>query len=126
MARQPSITTAESEIMEILWSKAPRPAEDIAARLYETHDWQLATTKTLINRLLRKKALRATKEGRRYLYEPSVTREQWLASESAGLLDRLFDGRLAPFVAHFSRQRKLSTRDIEEITRILKDLKNVR
>lgn len=126
MARQPTITPAESEVMEVLWSKSPRPAEDIAGQLHETHDWQLATTKTLINRLLRKKALRATKEGRRYLYEPGITREQWLTTESASLLDRLFDGRLAPFVAHFSRQRKLSARDIEEITAILKEFKNVR
>ncbi len=122
----PAITPAESEVMEILWSKSPLPAEDISARLKESHKWQLATTKSLINRLLRKKALRATKQGRRYLYQPCVTREQWLTTESAGLLDRLFDGRLGPFVAHFSRQRKLSTRDIDDITAILKELKNGR
>jgi BlaI family transcriptional regulator, penicillinase repressor len=126
MPRSPAITPAESEVMEVLWREAPLPAEQIASRLQKSHDWQLPTIKTLINRLLRKKALRASKEGRRYLYMPCVTREQWLATESTSLLDRLFDGRLAPFVAHFSRQRKLSARDIEEIHAILKELKHGR
>ena len=126
MPRLPAITPAESEVMEVLWRESPLPAEEIAARLQKSLDWQLPTVKTLINRLLRKKALRASKEGRRYLYQPCVSREQWLATESAGLLDRLFDGRVAPFVAHFSRQRKLSARDIEEIGAILKELKHGR
>ena len=112
--------------MEILWRESPLPAEEIATRLRSSHDWQLPTIKTLINRLLRKKALEARKDGRRYLYVPRVSREAWLTSESKGLLDRLFDGRLAPFVAHFSQQRKVSARDIEEIQAILKELKHGR
>src|SRR5258706_9771422 len=126
MPRVPAITPAESVVMEVLWRGSPLSAEEIASRLQNSSDWQLPTIKTLINRLLRKKALQATKDGRRYLYLPRVAREEWLATESTSLLDRLFDGRLAPFVAHFSRQRKLSTRDIEEIRGILKDLKHGR
>ena len=126
MPQQPAITPAESEVMEILWRESPLPAEEIAVRLRTSQDWQMPTIKTLINRLLRKKALQARRDGRRFLYLPRVSREEWLTAESAGLLDRLFDGRLAPFVAHFSRQRKLSPRDVDEIQSILKELKHGR
>jgi hypothetical protein len=62
--------------------------------------------------LVKKGAIRAQRDGRRYLYSPIIERDQWLSDESVGLLDRLFHGRIAPFVAHFSHSRKLSKRDI--------------
>ena len=45
-----------------------------------------------------------------------------LLQESRGLLDRLFEGRVAPLVAHFSAQRKLSRKDIAELRKLLEDL----
>ena len=40
----------------------------------------------------------------------------------SGLLDRLFDGRVAPLVAHFSEHRKLSRKDIAELRKLLEEL----
>ncbi len=45
-----------------------------------------------------------------------------MSQESKGLLDRLFDGRVAPLVAHFSEQRKLSRKDVAELRKLLKEL----
>src|SRR4051812_18236987 len=106
------ISHAESAVMEALWSTAPLAAEDISARIAQANNWTEATVKTLINRLLNKGAIRAEKEGRRYLYSPVVTRDEYVNSESESLLSRLFQGRLAPLVSHFSEQRKLSPQDI--------------
>jgi BlaI family transcriptional regulator, penicillinase repressor len=92
------------------------------AALAGSQDWQESTIKTLLNRLLNKGAVHAKKDGRRYVYSPAITREQWLSSESEGLLERLFGGRVAPFVAHFSRQHKLSKKDIAELRRLVQEL----
>ena len=35
------------------------------------------------------------------------------------MLDRLFGGRVAPLVAHFSQQQKLSRKDIAELRKLL-------
>jgi len=72
----PSITAAESVVMEILWRRSPLPTEAIVAALEGEQHWQEATIKTLLNRLLKKKALRAEKDGRRFLYSPVITRDQ--------------------------------------------------
>jgi BlaI family transcriptional regulator, penicillinase repressor len=117
-----SISEAESVVMEILWSRHPLMAEDIVATLGEQQEWQEATIKTLINRLLKKGAISAESQGRRYLYAPVLLREDWLHSQSAGLLDRLFDGRIAPLVAHFSTHRKLSKRDIAELKKLIQEM----
>ena len=109
------ISEAESVVMDVLWRRHPLGAEDVVAELADSRHWQEATIKTLLNRLLNKGAIAAERDGRRYLYSPLLKREAWVLEESRGLLDRLFDGRVAPLVAHFSEQRKLSRKDIAEL-----------
>ena len=116
------ISDAESEVMQVLWRKAPQSAEEVIEALAARQDWQDATIKTLLNRLLNKGAIRAEKDGRRYLYAPVLGRDEWVAGESGSLLERLFDGRVAPLVAHFSQHRKLSKKDIAELRRLVEEL----
>lgn len=116
------VTDAESIVMEALWRRHPLSADDVVAALAKQEHWQEATIKTLLNRLLNKGAIRAEKDGRRYLYSPVLRREDWMLGESQGLLERLFDGRVAPLVAHFSAQRKLSRKDIAELRQLLEDI----
>jgi predicted transcriptional regulator len=78
--------------------------------------------KTLLNRLLNKGAIQARKEGRRYLYSPVLARGDWVQQQSAGLLERLFGGRVAPLVAHFSERGRLSRRDIAELKKLIAEL----
>ena len=117
-----SISDAEAVVMEVLWGRHPASAEDVVAALAGRAEWAEPTVKTLLNRLLNKGAIAAEKDGRRYLYSPLLKREAWVLEESRGLLDRLFDGRVAPLVAHFSEQRKLSRKDIAELRKLLEDL----
>jgi len=121
------VSEAESVVMDVLWEaeaggRAPLAAEDVVAALARRQDWQEATIKTLLNRLLKKGAIRAAKDGRRYLYAPVLTRQAWLMDESEGLLQRLFDGRVAPLVAHFSRHRKLGAKDVAELRKLLEEI----
>ncbi len=116
-----SISDAESQIMRTLWARHPLSAEDILAALPQDAGWQQGTVKTLLNRLLNKGAVQAQRDGRRYLYEPQVAREDWEQGESLSLLDRVFGGRLSPLVAHFSAQRKLSAEDAEALRRLLQE-----
>lgn len=121
-----TISEAESVVMEVLWQRHPATAEEIIAALAGQQDWQDATVKTLLNRLLNKGAIRADKDGRRYLYAPVLQREDWLAEQSESLLDRWFGGRVAPLVAHFSKQRKLSARDIAELQALIEGMRDER
>ena len=116
------ISDAESVVMDVLWREHPLSAEEVVAALEKTTDWQEPTIKTLLNRLLKKRAIAAERDGRRYLYRPLLKRADYVHAESKGLLDRLFNGRVAPLVAHFSAQRKLSKRDIVELKRLIAEL----
>ena len=116
------ISEAESIVMEVLWRHGPMRSENVVETLSGQQKWREPTVKTLLSRLLNKGAIRAAKEGRRYVYSPVLTRDEWLSHESKGLLDRLFGGRVAPLVAHFGRHGKLSKKDIAELKRMIAEM----
>ena len=116
------ISEAESAVMEVLWREHPLGAEQVVAMLAGSRAWRGATIKTLLNRLLKKRAISATREGRRFLYSPVLRREDWVREQSRSLVDRWFGGRVAPLVAHFSEHRKLSNKDVAELRKLLEGL----
>ena len=116
------ISEAEATVMEVLWRGSPRSAEEVIAALAADTGWAEPTVKTLLNRLLNKGAISAEKDGRRYLYSPVLRREAWVQQQSEGLLARLFGGRVAPLVAHFSERGKLGAADIAELKRLVREL----
>ena len=116
------ISGAESHIMEALWTKGALTAEEIVQTVGPAQEWGEATVKTLINRLLKKKALASERSGGRALYRALVSREEYVTGESQGLLDRLFGGQLAPLVAHFTAERAVSPQDLARLKRLVADL----
>ena len=113
------ISEAESRVMEVLWQAAPLSSEDIVVELLEPTGWHEKTIKTLLNRLLGKGAISAEKDGRRYLYSPLLRREDWQQRESRSLLDRVFGGKVAPLLAHFSQHEKLTAKDVAELRKLI-------
>jgi BlaI family transcriptional regulator, penicillinase repressor len=120
-----AISEAESLVMQVFWTRGALTSEEVVAALRDGK-WQEATIKTLLNRLLKKKALRARKENRHYIYSPVLTRDEWLSAESHGFVDRLFGGRIAPLVSYFSQHKRLSKRDLEDLKQFIKEIDDER
>ena len=118
------ISEAEHAVMEVLWSEAPLGAAEVAERVDPKRGWSIRTVKTMLSRLLAKGVLAFEEEGRRYLYRPAITRDEFVASESRKLLDRMFGGRVTPLVAHLAERDDLTDADIAEIEALLKALKS--
>lgn len=118
-----NITQAELMVMEVLWKHSPLAASDVSQQLTDTTDWNSRTVKTLLSRLVAKKALTTTEDGRRYLYSPIVSREAYAAKAARKLSDRLFGGRAAPLVAHLAQSGGLSEDDIADLEALLAELK---
>lgn len=121
-----AISEAESVVMKVLWDSSPLSCDDVVAALASKQDWQEPTIKTLLNRLLKKGALRSEKDGRRFLYSPVLTRDQWLSHESESMLNRLFGGQLAPLVAHFGAHKRLSKKDVKELKALIESMSDDR
>src|SRR3954464_6083474 len=119
-----AISAAESLVMEALWRRQPLTAEEIFVEVAGEQGWAEGTLKTLLARLHKKGAVSTEKDGRRFLYRPLIARADYVQAASQGLLDRLFDGRLAPLVSHFSERQQLSEADIADLKRLIGKLDN--
>ena len=117
------ISEAEAAVMMVLWERNPLTAQDVVERVPAERGWSANTVKTLLARLVAKKAVAHEADGRRYLYRPLVAHGDYVAGESRRMIDRLFGGRLTPLVAHLAERDGLGAEDIAEIQALLKDLK---
>ena len=115
------ISNAESLVMEALWQKEPLTSEEILAQVGPARGWSSTTVKTLLARLVAKGAVKASRDGKRNLYRPALQRADYVAHESESLIERLFDGRVAPFVSHFSERHKLTREDIDDLKRLIEE-----
>jgi BlaI family transcriptional regulator, penicillinase repressor len=116
----PRISETEWEVMQAVWRGHPCPAQEVISRLAQADPtWHPKTVKTLLARLVRKRALAYRQEGRAYLYRPLVTEADCQAAASESFVERVFGGSLKPMLAHFVERRKLSAAQIKELKRLL-------
>ena len=108
--------------MEALWTQGPMTAEEIVQTVGPAQSWGEATVKTLINRLLKKQALASERTGGRAMYQPIISRAEFLTGESQGLLDRLFGGQIAPLVAHYARHRDVSPEELARLKSLIAEI----
>ena len=120
------ISSAESLVMELLWESEPRTTDQIVEAAVARHGWGAATVKTLINRLLKKKALVSERAEGRTVYRSRLSREDYVAAESQSLLDRLFDGQLTPLVAHYAGRRGLTAEEKARLKALIEEIEDDR
>lgn len=124
MTNIPKISEAEWEVMKIFWSKTePCTANEIVDALDGLSDWKPNTVKTLITRLVNKKALGFKEQRRIYLYYPLVSQEDCVRAETKSFAKRVSGGALKPMLVTFLQDEKLSSDEIEELKRILEERK---
>jgi BlaI family penicillinase repressor len=120
MSKPPRISESEWELMKICWERSPVTAQQIIDELGAAKARHPKTVKTLLNRLVKKRALGFHREGRAYLYHPLVAEKDCVSAESQSFLERVFGGSLQPMLAHFVESRPLSSSEIAELRKLLK------
>ena len=125
MKKIPKISQAEWQVMKLLWAESPSTANRIVDELSVKSTWKPKTVRTLLNRLVKKKAAGYKKKGREYHYYPLVTQQEYVRAESHSFLDRVYDGTLTPMLAAFVDSDELSPEDIKELKRILDEKEKV-
>ena len=69
MTSIPRISETEWEVMKVVWAHAPLTSAALIEYLTaQDPTWHPKTARTLINRLVKKRALRYRQQGRAYVY----------------------------------------------------------
>jgi len=116
---QVSISDAEWEVMHVLWDAAPLAAQEVIARLRASRDWSPSTIKTMLHRLVRKRALSYVQDGNRYVYRPRARRDACVRQAGESFLERVFGGEPSALVAHFLQSTRLTPADVAALRRML-------
>ena len=119
MVKLPQIADTEWQVMKVLWAKSPLTASEVIQRFEGVSAWKPNTIKTLLGRLVKKKAIAFTKDGRAYVYYPLVAESECVKAESRSFLEKVFSGSLNVMFANFLEEQELSPREIAELKSIL-------
>ncbi|MBW8034919.1 MAG: BlaI/MecI/CopY family transcriptional regulator [Planctomycetes bacterium] len=121
MENKPRISDAEWQVMKVLWAKSPITANEIVDRLSDATSWKPKTIRTLINRLVTKKAIAFDKQGRQYLYYPLLAETASVRAETQSFISKIRTSTLKPMLAAFLEDEDLSKEEIEELKKILEE-----
>lgn len=119
MQKEPKISDAEWQVMNVLWDEAPVASGTVVDHLAGSSDWQPKTIKTLLGRLVKKGFVTYEEDGPRYLYRPAVKRSEVIRHESRSFLDRVFQGDGASLLAHFAKEVELTDEEATTLRRLL-------
>lgn len=117
------ISESEWDIMQVLWSNSPLTANKMVESVSNSRAWKDKTIKTLINRLLKKGAIRFEKKGREYHYYPVISEKECKMAESRSFIRRVYSGAVKPFLASLVESDEITLEDIEELKQMIKSKK---
>lgn len=86
-----SLFDFEAEIMEMVWSHAMHEfsVHDLHTMLQERRDVAYTTVMTTLNRLCEKELLVRVKDGRRFLYHPRLSRDEFTRQMTRSVMNSL-------------------------------------
>ncbi|KEQ25425.1 penicillinase repressor BlaI [Paenibacillus tyrfis] len=115
----PKISDAEWEVMKVLWGNSSSTANEVIEVLQPKTDWKPKTIRTLLNRLVQKKAAGINQEGKVYTFYPLFEEDECRRAEAQSFIKRIYGGALKPMIVQFLQERSLSPEDIKELRSIL-------
>ena len=111
----PKIFESEYRFCLILWEHEPVKSSELVRLCQEQLGWKPTTTYTVIKRLSERGVLK----NENTMVSSLVSKDEVQAEEIDELVEKKFEGSLPAFVAAFTRHRKLSEKEIDEVQRMI-------
>jgi predicted transcriptional regulator len=119
--RSSGLTDAELPLMEVLWRTGPATVSDVADALPNDPPLAYSTVLTTLRILEKKGYLKHTKDGRAFLYEAIVAREQACENAVTHLLRRFFESSPERLVLNLIDGKKLGARELRRLRRRIEE-----
>ena len=109
------LTEAEWSVIKAVWETEPCTAPAIQGKLFKPTGWTYSTVRTLMDRMVAKRVLKAKKEGKLTIYHSAVTRRQAQHGELFYTLKHAFNGALTPMVQCLLESRDLDDAELAQL-----------
>lgn len=107
----PKVFESEYRLCLILWEHEPIKSSELVQLCREQLGWKPTTTYTVIKRLSERRVLK----NENTIVTSLVSEDQVQAAEIDELVKKTFEGSLPAFVAAFTKYRKLSAKEVDEV-----------
>ena len=111
----PKVFESEFRFCLILWEHEPIKSRELVKLRSEQLGWKPTTTYTVIKRLSERGILK----NENTVVSSLVSKEEVQAAEIDELVDKTFEGSLPAFIAAFTRHRKLSSDEIDQVQQMI-------
>jgi predicted transcriptional regulator len=118
----PQLNPTELEVMKILWDADGLSAREVHGRLGDQMDWAYSTTRTTIERMVRKGLVAKNVFHGLHLYTAAISRASGLARVVRDFARQVVETSHVPVVSLFADSGSLSSDEIDELTRLLDEL----
>lgn len=108
----------EQKFADLIWENAPISSGELAKLCGEAFGWKRTTAYTMLKRLCERQIF-ANING---TVTVLMSREEFQAARSEQFINEIFDGSLPRFLAAFSRRKKMSSREIEELRELIEKM----
>ena len=116
----PKVFESEYRFCLILWEHEPIKSTELAKLCEAELGWKKATTYTVIKRLSERNVIKSENA----VITSLVSKEEVQTAEIDDMVDRTLSGSIPDFLAAFSKSRKLSKKEINEIQRLIDEYKD--
>ena len=126
MTERSKPTTAELEILDILWEMQHATVKDIHGAISERRPTAYTTVLKLMQIMLEKGLVRRDERGKAHIYRPAQSRRKTQSTLVSDLLDKAFRGSALKLVQHVLETKPASTEELAEIRKMIADAESRR
>lgn len=108
----------EQQFADMIWEHAPISSGQLARLSGEAFGWKRTTAYTMLKRLCDRKIF-ANINGTVTIL---ITRDEFQAAQGEQFINEIFDGSLPRFLTAFSRRKKMSRQEIEELKNLIEQM----
>ena len=115
----PKIFESEYRFCLILWENETINSTKLVSICKEQLGWSKATTYTVLRRL----GERGVLKNENAIVSSLVSKEQVQEAELEQMVEKTFEGSVPAFIAAFSKNKKLSAQEVEQLQEIIDNYK---
>ena len=113
--KTPKIFESEYRFCLLLWENEPINSTKLVTLCKEQLGWSKATTYTVIRRL----SERGVVKNENTMVSTLISKEDAQKSRLEEMVEETFEGSIPAFIAAFSRSKKLSQEDVEQLQALI-------
>lgn len=107
--------TMEMRFADLIWQNEPLPSGELVRLCERELEWKKSTTYTILKRLCQRGLFR-NENG---TVTSLLSKEEFTAHQSEEFLEEQFQGSLPLFLAAFSRRKRLTEAELEELQHLI-------